>query len=236
MIETLLLPGVVGVDTRAASSSDDLRAAEVEALGPARPRRRQEFATGRGCARRALEALGVRAVAIRRGPDREPCWPRGIVGSITHCAGYCAAAVAHTASFAAIGIDAEIHDALPAGLLPWIAGDDETRWVRAREGDGMCWDRLLFSAKESVFKAWFPLTGGSLNFKDARVTFASEAGTFDARILVADPRLGAVPAQDFRGAFLVRDGLVITAIVLPAPLRDRVARSRETSRSRARTP
>ncbi|MEV4420566.1 hypothetical protein AB0L40_11415 [Patulibacter sp. NPDC049589] len=49
--------------------------------------RRREFVTGRACAHRALAALGVPVVPIMSGPNREPLWPEGVVGSITHGSG-----------------------------------------------------------------------------------------------------------------------------------------------------
>jgi 4'-phosphopantetheinyl transferase EntD len=79
----------------------------------------------------------------------------------------------------------------------------------------VCWDRLLFCAKEAVFKAWFPLAGSWLDFADASIEFDPATATFAARLLVE------VQATDgwsgrFTGRWLVRDGLVITAIAAAA--------------------
>src|SRR5882672_7976907 len=109
MIERLLPPEVIVVSRR----DDDPHAAplpEEEALidGAVAPRR-SEFATTRSCARQALHRLGVPEGPILRGPKREPLWPPGIVGSLTHCTGYRAAAVARASDVLAIGIDAEPH-------------------------------------------------------------------------------------------------------------------------------
>jgi 4'-phosphopantetheinyl transferase EntD len=60
-------------------------------------KRRREFTTARGCARAALAALGLPPAPIVPGPRGAPQWPTGVVGSITHCAGYCAWALARTA-------------------------------------------------------------------------------------------------------------------------------------------
>ena len=68
------------------------------------------------------------------------------------------------------------------------------------------WDRLLFSAKEAVFKACFPLAG-ALEFDDAVVTFDVATGAFTAQL-----RGGSVP-----GRFLFAEGLLLTACVLPLP-------------------
>src|SRR6202011_411228 len=142
--------------------------------------------TGRACARTALARLGGPEAAIPRDRDGAPGRPRGFVGSITHCAGYRASAVARLTDLRAIGVDAEPHAALPAGLLSVIATPDERSALGALSARraGTCWDRLLFSAKESVFKAWFPLAGRWLGFGDAVITIDPEAGTFEAALLV----------------------------------------------------
>jgi 4'-phosphopantetheinyl transferase EntD len=76
------------------------------------------------------------------------------------------------------------------------------------------WDRLLFSAKESTYKAWFPLTGAWLGFKHAEVTIDATAGTFKSRLLVPGPTLSGHELRDFAGRWLSCDGLLITAIVV----------------------
>jgi 4'-phosphopantetheinyl transferase EntD len=132
---------------------------------------------------------------------------------MTHCAGYRAAAVASARAFAAIGIDAEPNQALPEGVLPQIARPAERACIARRAGSqakpAVHWDRLLFSAKESVFKAWYPVTRQELEFDEAEVTF-DERGGFEARLLVPGPVAG------YRGRWLARDGLLLTAIALAA--------------------
>lgn len=158
--------------------------------------------------------LGAPAVAIGRGPDRQPLWPRGTVGSITHCAGYCAAAAAWSKEVASIGIDAEVHDELPVGVLEQIALPHEADWIADRSSTGTHWGRVLFSAKESVFKTWFPLTRRWLGFHDAEIRFSPSMGEFDATLLVPGPFVSGCPHQSFSGRFLVCNGLVLTGIAL----------------------
>ncbi|HWF74188.1 MAG TPA: 4'-phosphopantetheinyl transferase superfamily protein [Solirubrobacteraceae bacterium] len=216
MIELLLPAGVASVETRGAHDPGELLGPEREALGRASAGRAREFAAGRACGRRALVDLGFEPAPILRGSDREPCWPPGVVGSITHTRGYCAAAAAPIGTIATLGIDAELHDRLTEGVRAQIALDCEASFLAAREGDGVCWDRLLFSAKESVFKAWFPLTRRWLGFKQARIDFDPPAGTFAATLLVPGPVSGGRAITAFRGRFLVADGFVLTAIALAA--------------------
>lgn len=191
---------------------------EKEVVERAVEKRRREFRTGRACARAALAKLGVEAGAIPSGPKGAPRWPAGIAGSITHCEGYRACAVARRADLVSIGIDAEPDAALPDGLLADIALPEEQRELEAlaREEPAVSWDRLLFSAKEAVYKAWFPLAGRWLGFEDARLEIDREQRAFSARLLVPGPRLGDRELSGFSGRWLARDGLLLAAIALAA--------------------
>jgi 4'-phosphopantetheinyl transferase EntD len=180
-------------------------------------KRKHEVANARTCARRALAVLGRPATPILRGAKGEPLWPAGVVGSMTHTTGYYAAAVAESAKIRSVGIDAETDGALPDGVLAHIAfGPELDRLAALRRVDpGVWWDRLLFSAKESVYKAWFPLTGRWLGFEDAEI-IVDPAGTFDARILIDGTTVdGSAPLTGLAGRWLVRDGLVLTALTVP---------------------
>jgi 4'-phosphopantetheinyl transferase EntD len=211
-----LLPADVAVaEATALLEAAAHRSDDAALLGGASPGREAEFLTGRHLARRALRRLGAPDVPIARGADRQPLWPPGIVGSITHCAGYCAAAVAAGDAVASVGIDAEPHGPLAAGVLDRIALPDELAWIRAHAGAGVHWDRLLFCAKEAVFKTWFPLTGRWLGFDGARITFEPSGTAFEAELLVAPPHVNGVPAPRFPGRYAVGAGHVVTAVALP---------------------
>jgi 4'-phosphopantetheinyl transferase EntD len=216
MIEAILPPGVVSVDTRGECLGEALFAAEQASLGDPVDKRRREFTTARVCAHRALEQLGRPAAPIPSGGDGEPCWPEGVVGSITHCAGYRGCALAEAASFAAIGIDAEPHAPLPAGVLDQIALREEMAWVRtcALSEPSVHWERLLFCAKESLYKAWFPLSEQRPGFHDALVTMDSRQGRFEARLLRAGPELGGKRLRTLHGRWSIRDGLILTAVTI----------------------
>ena len=212
MIERLLPDSVAAVSTREDLVDVDLFPEEEESVGRAVEKRRREFVTGRACARLALERLGIAPVAIADGERGEPLWPSGVVGSITHCRGYRACAVARAQDVAAIGIDAEVHEPLPDGVLEQVAFGRELAMVADR-GTGICLDRLLFSAKEAVYKAWFPLTKRWLGFEDAELSI--DGAAFRARLLVPGPLVDGVPLAELRGRWCVEDGIVAAAVVLP---------------------
>ena len=180
-------------------------------------KRRNEFVTVRHCARQALGDLGLPPVPILKGDKGEPCWPDGVVGSLTHCEGFRGAVVGRTAEVRSVGIDAEPHAVLPKGVLDAISLPAERSELSALPG-GAHWDRVLFCAKEATYKAWFPLTHRWLGFEDAHITFtvdgSGRAGSFESKILV-DPRAeSGPPLTALSGRWSVGDGLVLTAIVL----------------------
>lgn len=218
MIETIL-----PAEAATAEAFDDppgltLFPEEEAVIARAVGKRRREFTTTRACARTALGRLGLPPVPIVPGPRGAPQWPAGVVGSMTHCAGYRACAVARDQDLITIGLDAEPHGQLPGGVLEAVSLAEERERLAALAATvpGTHWDRMLFSAKESVYKAWFPLTGRWLGFEDASVTIDPEAGMFTARLLVEGPDLNGVPLTRFTGRWLVDGGLIITAIAVPA--------------------
>jgi 4'-phosphopantetheinyl transferase EntD len=180
-------------------------------------KRRNEFVTVRYCARQALGELGLPPVPILKGDKGEPCWPDGVVGSLTHCQGFRGAVVGRQTDVRSVGIDAEPHDVLPKGVLDAISLLDERRELTALPA-GQHWDRILFCAKEATYKAWFPLTHRWLGFEDAHVTFTVDgsgtAGTFASAILIDPAAESGPPLTALAGRWLVRNGLVLTAIVL----------------------
>ncbi|MEV0679579.1 4'-phosphopantetheinyl transferase superfamily protein [Actinosynnema sp. NPDC050436] len=217
MIGDILPDGVAAFDTFADHEAQ-LFPEEEALVAKAVDKRRREFTTGRHCARTALGLLGYPPAPVLPGPSREPTWPAGVVGSITHCKGYRAAAVGRTSAVRSIGIDAEPDAPTPPGVLDAVALPAELAMVeelRARH-DGVSWDRLLFSAKETVYKAWFPLARAWLGFEDAEVTVHPDDGTFTARVLIDPPVVDGVPLDGFTGRWLAREGFVVTAIAVPA--------------------
>jgi 4'-phosphopantetheinyl transferase EntD len=180
-------------------------------------KRRNEFITVRHCARLALGELGFPPVPILKGEKGEPCWPDGVVGSLTHCAGYRGAVVGRGAAVRSVGVDAEPHDVLPNGVLDAISLPAERSELAALPA-GMHWDRILFCAKEATYKAWFPLTKRWLGFEDAHITFdidgSGSAGTFESVILIDGVTLSGPPLKSLAGRWSFERELVLTAIVL----------------------
>jgi 4'-phosphopantetheinyl transferase EntD len=217
VIEELVPPAVAVAESFGDIPGARLFPEEEAVVARSVDKRRREFTTARACARTALDRLGLPAAAIGRGERGAPCWPPGVVGSITHCDGYRAAALARGDDVVTIGVDAEPNEPIPPEVLELVADDAERAWVTELRAAApqVSWDRLLFCAKEAVYKAWFPLTWRWLDFSEASVTVDATAGTFAARLLVSATRPDGQPLTGFTGRWLARDGLVLTAIVLP---------------------
>jgi len=217
VIGSLLPAGVVAYEEFADLPGELPFPGEEALIAKAVDGRRREFITARRCARRALADLGHPAAPILSGARREPLWPAGITGSITHCAGFRAAAVARADDLAGLGIDAEPNGPLPDGVEESVAATGERERLRelSVRAPHVSWGRLLFSAKESVYKAWYPLTGRWLGFEDADLTIDPEAGTFRAYLLVDGKRIdGGTPLTEMSGRFAVGRGLVLTAVAI----------------------
>ncbi|MFJ1751582.1 4'-phosphopantetheinyl transferase [Kitasatospora sp. NPDC088134] len=214
MIEHLLPANVATAWTTHDEAKADLFPEEETCLRHAVASRRREFATGRRCARQALAALGLPPGPLPGGERGEPGWPPGTVGSITHCRGYRAAAAARSAEYRSVGIDAEEHRPLPPDLPAAVLLPAE-RAAAARlaaERPGTHWETVMFSAKESVYKAWFPLARTWLGFHDAELRI-DPSGTFSARLLVPGPVVDGMPLREFSGCWSRHRQVVLTAVL-----------------------
>ena len=191
MLSSLLPPEVEVEECFGDPEDAVLMPGEEAVIARAVDKRRLEYITTRHLARTALGRLGFPPVAIGTGGNREPLWPAGVVGSMTHCRGYRAAAVARTGGVVeGLGIDAEPHGPLPEGVFDTIARPDEMPGLAALAAEipQVRWDRLVFSAKESVYKAWFPVARRWLGFGEASVEFVPD----DALRAAADSLTGGV--------------------------------------------
>jgi 4'-phosphopantetheinyl transferase EntD len=119
---------------------------------------------------------------------------------------------------ASIGIDTEQNGRLPDGVEESVTVEGEREMIAAlsRAFPATHWDRLLFSAKESVYKAWYPLTGRWLGFEDVRLAI-DPVGRFAAKLLVDGSRIDdCPPLVEFCGHFVIAHGLIATAVTVPS--------------------
>jgi 4'-phosphopantetheinyl transferase EntD len=212
-----LFPAAVRVASGAIEDGARLHPDEEPLAAAMGPARRREFAAGRDCARRAMRELGLPGGPVLRGARRAPLWPEGVVGAITHSDGFCAAAVARSSDLAGLGLDAEREAPLSERALARICSPREIDALRALSGQAPeHWGNVVFSAKESVYKAYFPLTGVFIGFRDAEIELhpdAEDAGRFDAR-LVRDDAPDAAGRRRFAGRFRSDGTRIVTGLVI----------------------
>jgi 4'-phosphopantetheinyl transferase EntD len=210
-----LFPGstVVGVPP-AVAATEPLYPEEASSVAGAVEKRRLEFTLGRACGRAALLHLGASAGPIAVSPERAPVWPEDVVGSITHRSRIVAAAVAWQSQFAGIGLDVEAAGQLSPSVTRRVCTAAELDWISSHPAPaGACWGTVIFSAKEALYKAVFPLTMRWLGFSDVEIHLEPDRRRFVPRFVGESAgRLSSL--GELSGTFAIRDGLVIAALTL----------------------
>lgn len=158
---------------------------EVRCLSPrAVEKRRAEFFLGRLAAFRALEALGVVPEPVRKGEHREPLWQDGIVGAISHKAGTAVAVVARQSVACGVGVDLEaLEPPVRFEISSKVCTHREQDWLAERPGEKDTRLKMLFSAKEAGFKAFYPIRRIYLGYRDAELVWRDETRSFAGVLL-----------------------------------------------------
>lgn len=183
-VRPLSLPAFSGYAVRRVGDpTNTATSAELAALHPRTvPSRRAAFVAGRSAAHAALAELDRDVGSILPGPMREPVWPEGILGSLSHAGEVAVAVAAPTDRTVGIGVDVEVARPAPE-LWDQVPRPAERRWLRAIP-DPVRRERALmslFSAKEAVYKAFFPRVGHYFGFSAAELTPVSFG--FEARLV-----------------------------------------------------
>ena len=134
--------------------------------------RKEHYRSGRICAGEVLSKLGTIGQPVLRDPQtREPLWPEGISGAITHSGNWAAAAAGKTSDVLGIGIDLEdLERQVDSRISRHVCLPEEQKWLQECGEDFLEQNlKIIFSAKESIFKAFFPYTRTYLHFHDARI-------------------------------------------------------------------
>ena len=152
-------------------------------LSRAVTKRRAEFLAGRYCAGRALLSLGAAVTEIGFDDKRCPLWPAGMHGSITHCDDRALAAVTSTPGTLGIDLEPIAQDHVARSLVPFIFHDRDYELMRST-GEFELVFTSVYSAKESFFKATYPIVRKHFGFECAAVTALDfESGTFDIQLV-----------------------------------------------------
>ncbi|MAR90223.1 MAG: 4'-phosphopantetheinyl transferase [Pseudomonadales bacterium] len=182
-------------------------------------KRKREFRAGRHCAHALLHQVGANCDALLKGRQREPAWPAGWVGSITHSGEQCVVAIASSRHYHSIGLDVEQASPLGEDIRDLICSPGEqdqiAKWqlLSGQDLASSALSKVIFSAKESVHKVYFPLNYHTLDFLDAQVELHPPTGGFVARILRPEPA-PQQPIHELQGRYLVASDYVATFIGL----------------------
>lgn len=244
VLAPLFSPGAAGVLARVADSEPSCHhPSERAAVGEAGLRRRREFLAGRACAHAALRAVGRDGHPLGRGEEREPLWPAGVVGSISHAEDLVGAVVAPAAAAWGVGLDIEpLAPPLDAAVERLVLAPAElarppgpTARLAAHR------TKIAFAAKECVYKCLFPRTRWPLELRDVTVEIDDDRCRYHA--LVDDRfRLAGLPLAPLEGRFTLLGGHVlvglwigaagpVTASAAPGPGTDRSPRGRRPPRA-----
>jgi 4'-phosphopantetheinyl transferase EntD len=211
---------------------------EARSVERAVEKRRREFAAGRLLARELFAQMTsnetVRSASLLNDVNRVPVWPAGIVGSITHCRSLCAVAMTHAAHSAGIGLDVEPAEPMNEEIERYVMRDAEYARLDVMPHEVRTLGSLLvFSIKEAVYKAIYPIRRRFLEFQEVEIMalgiapeihvghrasgIAMDAqsfcGDFEAQVLVAEAAIPGIAL--ITGRYRIADGHIAAAVVLP---------------------
>lgn len=177
------------------------------------PNRLNEFILGRVCAAKAYEvSMGTQLLSLPSLPSRAPQWPSGVVGSISHDQNFIAAAVASKKDLLAIGIDFEVIARTKPELSSRICNEQDLK-THAELNDAELLT-VIFSAKESLYKALHPLVNMFFGFEAAVVREINlQNNTFIIDLL--EPLTARFSPDNqfrFQGKFILEQGSCLTVI------------------------
>ncbi len=143
----------------------------------------REFAAGRILAHRVLAKWGLKNYALMSGANREPLWPQGFVGSITHTSGYCAVVAGRRQDFDSLGIDVERVERVHQDIWPAVCTPQELDFLNCLPiSERQQYAALFFSAKESFYKCQYPLTQQWLEFGDVTIQPLADQKCFEIKL------------------------------------------------------
>lgn len=206
-LNRLFPPNVALVKAEAWMWQTPVRNEEEMLIERAVEKRRREFRAGRHAAHAALAGLNAPDLPLLRGEHREPLWPSGYLGSITHCRDLCIAVCAPDGDLMGLGIDAEPLDPLPQGVDRYIHTEKEAAFIA--DNPGLHPERLIFSAKESLFKCYYPLVQCYFGFHAVALSFDRERQSY--HFAPTERCDFEFPALRFHGRYAVDRGHLITA-------------------------
>lgn len=181
------------------------------------PKRKAEFLAGRYSAKqlaRALEISRVDSIEVKIGLHREPIWPLGLKGSITHNGSTAICLMSKSPQVCSLGIDIEtiMSEDLARNISSQICNKQEVQLLLSQEIIKRKAITLIFSAKESIFKALYSKVGKYFDFDEAvlmDVNLSNSRMCYQLNRSFA--RKYSVPSL-VEVDFMINDEVVVTAV------------------------
>lgn len=217
IFQNLLPENVVVEESRIEDAQGVLFPEEEALIARAIQKRRKEFTAGRTCLRKALKRLGVPSAPILQSKMRSPKVPRGYTATISHSGEFCAAAAMKKGEYESIGIDIEEYSLLEPNIEKWILVPSEQNMIkRLPNYSHVHWAKIIFSAKESFYKAYFQITEEYLDYLEAEFAIEPESKSISCRLLKPPP-VSDLEGRTFQGRYKIADGHIFTAFAIPIP-------------------
>jgi len=215
VFQDLLPPDVVVEESKIEDAQGLLFPDEEALIARAVEKRRKEFTAGRTCLRNALARLGVSRGPILQNKMRSPRVPRGYTATITHSGELCAAAAVKKGEIEAIGIDVEEHSALEPNIVKMILVPNEQMMINDLPSrGGVHWAKVIFSAKESFYKAYFQIAEQYLDYLEAEFFIEPVNQSLSCHLLIPSP-VSNLEGRTFQGKYEIVDDYVFTAFAIP---------------------
>lgn len=179
-------------------------------------KRKAEFLAGRYCAKKALAAFDVQHFTVTADKNRCPLWPQGIKGAITHSNSVAMVALTKREDVLGIGIDIEniMTDKTMDSVKDAIVKGAEHGFLNSGQFSANCAVSLIFSIKESFFKAAYPTTNRYFDFDAVEVTkLDSEKAGFEL-VVKEDLNPQVRPGNIYQGQFVVLGEQVLSLLVI----------------------
>jgi 4'-phosphopantetheinyl transferase EntD len=171
----MMAPRGIFVGYKAIGPNDELALMPEEqpAFAASVAKVRRASGAARIVARQLMQKAGVAPLPIPKSTGGMPGWPPGLVGSLAHDPDVAVAAIAAARDFQGVGVDVEPPEPLGDDLLGIVASNKESEQVAGDPLGG----RLLFSVKEAVYKAVYPLDRQFLDHHDVEVDLLTETAS-----------------------------------------------------------
>lgn len=184
LLDGLFDEGVHATGSALVFGPDDLPAEEGALVASAIASRQREFSTGRVLARRLLARVGKSTGPLLRDDERVPLWPEGVVGSISHCSGFCVVALANREDQRGLGVDVEPDEPVEEGVERIVCRAEEHEWLDGAKDaeDRARRVKLVFSVKEATYKAFYPELRTFWSFQEVGIEVDLEHDRFRASL------------------------------------------------------